>query len=49
MLNANRILSSDPLAKLIQPENFIGWSYSIDYEYALEMSEKVDTKNVLIG
>lgn len=38
MLNANRILSSDPLAKLIQPENFIGWSYSIDYEYALIMT-----------
>lgn len=38
MLNANTILSNDPLAKLIQPENFIGWTYSIDYEYALIMT-----------
>jgi len=38
MLNANQILASDPLAKLIQPDNFIGWSYSVDYEYALIMT-----------
>jgi len=38
MLNANHILREDPLAKLIQPENFIGWTYSIDYEYALVMT-----------
>lgn len=38
MLNANSILVNDPLAKLIQPDNFIGWTYSIDYEYALVMT-----------
>ncbi len=38
MLNANLILKSDPLAKLIQPDNFIGWTFAIDYEYALVMT-----------
>jgi len=38
MLNANKILASDPLAKLIQLENFVGWTYSIDYEYANVMT-----------
>ena len=38
MLNANQILINDPLAKLIQAENFIGWTFSIDYEYALVMT-----------
>ncbi|MDX9863284.1 MAG: DUF87 domain-containing protein [Anaerolineaceae bacterium] len=38
MLNANEILSHDPLAKIIQPNNFIGWTFSIDYEYALVMT-----------
>ena len=38
MLNANSILMNDPLAKLIQPDNFIGWTYAIDYEYALIMT-----------
>lgn len=38
MLNANSILMKDPLAKLIQPDNFIGWTYAIDYEYALIMT-----------
>lgn len=38
MLNANHILRDDALAKLIQPENFIGWTFAIDYEYALVMT-----------
>ena len=38
MLNANTILINDPLAKLIQADNFIGWTFSIDYEYALVMT-----------
>lgn len=38
MLNANSILVNDPLAKLIQPDNFIGWTYAIDYEFALIMT-----------
>ncbi|MPL96593.1 hypothetical protein SDC9_42775 [bioreactor metagenome] len=38
MLNANQILINDPLAKLIQPDNFVGWTFSIDYEYAMVMT-----------
>lgn len=38
MLNANSILVNDPLARLIQPDYFIGWTYAIDYEYALVMT-----------
>ena len=35
---ANEILANDPLVKLIQPANFVGWTFSIDYEYALVMT-----------
>ena len=38
MLNADQILANDPLVKLIQPENFVGWTYSVDYEYAMVMT-----------
>lgn len=38
MLNANHILREDPLAKLIQPDFFIGWTFAIDYEYAMVMT-----------
>ena len=38
MQNISQILQSDPLAKLIQKENFVGWSYYIDYEKALVMT-----------
>jgi hypothetical protein len=31
MQNVQQILQSDPLVKLIQRENFVGWIYSIDY------------------
>ena len=31
----DNLLSNDPLLKLIQEENFIGWIYSIDYDSAL--------------
>ncbi len=36
--NVNQILRTDQLAQLIQPEFFIGWTYSIDYETALVMT-----------
>lgn len=35
---ANVLMSNDPLIKLIQPANFVGWTFSIDYEYALVMT-----------
>ncbi len=35
---ADQLLVNDSLAKLIQPENFVGWTFSIDYEYALVMT-----------
>ncbi len=38
MFNINSILSKDFLPSLIQPENFIGWTYGIDYETALVMT-----------
>ena len=39
MLNhANEILSQDTLARLIQLDFFVGWTYSIDYEIALVMT-----------
>ncbi len=38
MQNVQQILQSDPLVKLIQKENFVGWIYSIDYDTALVMT-----------
>jgi len=35
---ADEVMKNDQLAKLIQPENFVGWTFSIDYEYALVMT-----------
>lgn len=32
--NINSILKLNPLVKLLQPEYFVGWVYSIDYEFA---------------
>lgn len=42
------VLKQDPLVKLIQPENFIGWVYSIDYESALVMTND-DFKEKVLG
>lgn len=47
MFNTNRILASDPLAKLIQVENFVGWTYFVDYEYALVMTNDLWKANSL--
>lgn len=34
-ISINNLLDQDPLLNLIQPENFIGWVYSVDYDSAL--------------
>jgi hypothetical protein len=34
----DRIFESDPLVMLAQKNNFVGWVYGIDYEYALVMT-----------
>ena len=39
--NVNQVLQKDVLAQLIQQENFIGWTYSIDYETALVMTNDI--------
>jgi len=31
----NSLMDQEPLLKLVQPDNFIGWIYSIDYDSAL--------------
>lgn len=31
----DNLIDQDPLLKLVQPDNFIGWIYSIDYDSAL--------------
>jgi hypothetical protein len=38
MQNINPILQNDFLPQLIQKENFVGWTYGIDYETALVMT-----------
>jgi hypothetical protein len=38
MQNINQVLRKDALAQLIQPENFVGWTYAIDYEFAFVMT-----------
>jgi hypothetical protein len=38
MLNINQVLQKDALVQLIQPDNFVGWTYFVDYEYALVMT-----------
>ncbi|ABY33960.1 MAG TPA: DUF87 domain-containing protein [Chloroflexus aurantiacus] len=38
MQNVNSILKKSPLAELLQSENFVGWVYAIDYEFAYVMT-----------
>ncbi|RMH43958.1 MAG: DUF87 domain-containing protein [Gammaproteobacteria bacterium] len=38
MQNINQILATSTLGKLLQPENFVGWVYSIDYDFAYVMT-----------
>src|SRR5690348_2528011 len=36
--NVSQLMQADPLVKLVQKENFIGWVYGIDYDTALVMT-----------
>ena len=47
MQNVQQILQSDPLVKLVQKENFVGWIYSIDYDTALVMTNDLWKSKVL--
>jgi hypothetical protein len=47
MQNINQILRSDLLPMLIQTQNFVGWTYSIDYEFALVMTNDLWKFNAL--
>jgi len=38
MLNINQALKGDQLVKLVQPNNFIGWIFDIDYDSAKIMT-----------
>src|SRR5262245_10918487 len=38
MQNINELLQQDPLAKLIQEDQFIGWTYRIDYDTAIVLT-----------
>ncbi|RMD67259.1 hypothetical protein D6817_02060, partial [Candidatus Pacearchaeota archaeon] len=38
MQNINQILATSALGKLLQPENFVGWVYAIDYDFAYVMT-----------
>ena len=42
----NNLFNNDPLLKLIQEENFIGWIYSIDYDSALVVTNDLWKSNV---
>jgi hypothetical protein len=43
----NNLLTGDLLVKLVQKENFIGWVYSIDYDYAYIMTNDLWKANAL--
>lgn len=47
MQNIDRVLQSDPLVRLIQTENFVGWVYNIDYDRALVMTNDLWKANSL--
>ncbi|BAZ27569.1 hypothetical protein NIES4073_84920 [Kalymmatonema gypsitolerans NIES-4073] len=43
----SKILKGDPLVKLIQEENFVGWIYRIDYDSAQVMTNDLWKSNAL--
>lgn len=47
MQNVQQLLQSDPLTKLIQNENFVGWIYHIDYDTAFVMTNDLWKANAL--
>jgi hypothetical protein len=38
MQNVNELLQQDSLVQLIQPDQFVGWTYRIDYETAIVLT-----------
>lgn len=47
MQNVNQILETSPLVKLLQTDNFVGWVYAIDYEFAYVMTNDLWKYRVL--
>lgn len=47
MQNVNQILGTSPLVKLLQTDNFVGWVYAIDYEFAYVMTNDLWKYRVL--
>lgn len=47
MQNVNQVLQKDFLPQLIQQKNFVGWTYAIDYETALVMTNDLWKANAL--
>lgn len=41
MQNINQLLQKNPLVRMVQKENFVGWIYSIDYDSALVMTNDI--------
>jgi Helicase HerA, central domain len=49
MENIDQVLQGDPLVKLVQPENFVGWVYGIDYDTAFVMTNdlwKINSRGI---
>ena len=38
MQNVNQLMQQDPLVRLIQKDNFVGWVYALDYDTARVMT-----------
>lgn len=47
MQNVDQLLQSDPLVKIVQKDNFIGWVYNIDYDTATVMTNDLWKANAL--
>jgi len=47
MLNINTVLQDDPLVRLVQKDNFVGWVYRIDYDTAHVMTNDLWKANAL--
>lgn len=47
MDHVHQLLRLDPLVQLVQPENFVGWVYGIDYESALVLTNDIWKRDAL--
>ena len=47
MLNINQVLQDDPLVRLVQTDNFVGWIYRLDYDTAHVMTNDLWKANAL--